>query len=221
MDGKSVWRIMAAFGLSACLPLGALQAQSVVTPPDQPGGFEDYAAPQTLADLSVPQLTMEQRLQMLEGEVAGLREAAAAPATPATPAAKYPVVKLTGFFQADAGWFNQDGASYDVFGDIQDVRGFRRAPDVSGKALGDKSRQESAVIDMRMGEQHRVDLARVEVETLEIELLERARTLEHAAIDQDAAVALAQFHAGSGHCARRAVKAQLQCHGSPVRQLPP
>jgi phosphate-selective porin OprO and OprP len=37
-------------------------------------------------------------------------------------------VKLTGFFQADAGWFHQDAASLAMpqLGDVQDDRGFRR-----------------------------------------------------------------------------------------------
>lgn len=126
MDGKSVWRSVAALVVCVCLRFGALQAQTFVSPPDQPGSPGAYAALPAPTDLAAGELTMEQRLQMLEGEVASLREAAA-PATPATPAVKYPVVKLTGFFQADAGWFNQDVASYETLGDIQDVRGFRRA----------------------------------------------------------------------------------------------
>lgn len=42
-----------------------------------------------------------------------------------TPA--FPKVQLTGFFQADAGFFGQNAASMAQFGDIQDASGFRRA----------------------------------------------------------------------------------------------
>lgn len=39
----------------------------------------------------------------------------------------YPNVKLTGFFQADAGWFHQDAKNLIAVGDIQDGADFRRA----------------------------------------------------------------------------------------------
>jgi phosphate-selective porin OprO/OprP len=39
----------------------------------------------------------------------------------------FPKIKLTGFFQADAGFFDQSPASFATFGDIQDTAGFRRA----------------------------------------------------------------------------------------------
>lgn len=48
---------------------------------------------------------------------------------PATPApVVYPTVKLTGFFQADAGWFHQNAASLAMpqLGNVQDDRDFRR-----------------------------------------------------------------------------------------------
>ncbi|MFV2068592.1 MAG: OprO/OprP family phosphate-selective porin, partial [Pirellulales bacterium] len=39
----------------------------------------------------------------------------------------FPTVRLTGFFQADAGWFYQDAASRLAVGDVQDGADFRRA----------------------------------------------------------------------------------------------
>jgi phosphate-selective porin OprO/OprP len=76
------------------------------------------------------------RVDQLEAEVAALRnelnlhaiESAPIYVT-AAPAEKsvYPNARLTGFFQVDAGWFNQDAASIAQFQDIQDDRGFRRA----------------------------------------------------------------------------------------------
>jgi len=44
---------------------------------------------------------------------------------PAAPV--FPNTKLTGFFQADAGWFQQNANSTAQLGDLQDNRGFRRA----------------------------------------------------------------------------------------------
>lgn len=57
----------------------------------------------------------------------------------------FPKVKLTGFFQADAGFFNQDAASLARFGDIDDVRGFRRA---RLAAVGDVSEYVSYMLEM-------------------------------------------------------------------------
>ncbi len=39
---------------------------------------------------------------------------------------KLPFVRLSGFFQFDSGWFNQDGASKQQLGDVQNGSGFRR-----------------------------------------------------------------------------------------------
>ncbi|MCA9062882.1 MAG: porin [Planctomycetaceae bacterium] len=44
-----------------------------------------------------------------------------------TPSPVFPTVKVSGFFQADAGWIYQNSGSFAQFGDIQDDRGFRRA----------------------------------------------------------------------------------------------
>ncbi|QDT04557.1 Porin P precursor [Rubripirellula lacrimiformis] len=58
----------------------------------------------------------------------------AAACSPAAPAAKYPSVRLTGFFQADSGWFSQSDANRLAVGigviedgDVQDGSDFRRA----------------------------------------------------------------------------------------------
>ncbi|MCA9078195.1 MAG: porin [Planctomycetaceae bacterium] len=47
------------------------------------------------------------------------------PATPEKPS--YPTARITGFFQADAGWVHQDAANAALLGDIQDGADFRRA----------------------------------------------------------------------------------------------
>ncbi len=48
-------------------------------------------------------------------------------AAPATPPPTYPTVKLTGFFQLNAAWFDQDEANIQSVGDIPDLTDFRRA----------------------------------------------------------------------------------------------
>lgn len=40
---------------------------------------------------------------------------------------EYPMVKVTGFFQADSGWIHQDAANMAAVGDVQDGADFRRA----------------------------------------------------------------------------------------------
>lgn len=87
-----------------------------------------------------------ERLAALEAEVGALREHtpdAVVPPAPTTdevdyygsdfagselPAMiTYPTVRVTGFFQADAGWVDQDAANKVAVGDIQDGADFRRA----------------------------------------------------------------------------------------------
>jgi phosphate-selective porin OprO/OprP len=70
---------------------------------------------------------LDARFAALEKELKDLKTSLEKPKPATTPAVVYPTVKVTGFFQADAGWFRQDGASTSALGDIQDDRGFRRA----------------------------------------------------------------------------------------------
>ncbi|MES2788629.1 MAG: porin [Planctomycetota bacterium] len=60
-------------------------------------------------------------------------------------ASAFPKVKLTGFFQADAGFFQQDAQSLANYGDIGDNRGFRRA---RLAAVGDVSEYVSYMLEM-------------------------------------------------------------------------
>lgn len=47
--------------------------------------------------------------------------------TPTPPPRKYPTIDVTGFFQLDAAWFNQDAANVLAIGNIPDLIDFRRA----------------------------------------------------------------------------------------------
>ena len=66
------------------------------------------------------------------------------------------------------------------------------------------------MVDMRVGQHHRIDLARIEAEGPGVQPFQRARSLEQAAIDQHPRVAAGKFVAGPCHGARRAVEAQFQ-----------
>lgn len=68
--------------------------------------------------------SFEAELQNLRAAVMRLEQQQSA--SRITPAVVYPQVRVTGFFQADAGWVHQDEASRIQFDDIQDDRGFRR-----------------------------------------------------------------------------------------------
>ena len=70
---------------------------------------------------------LDARFAALERELRDLKVSLKNPKPGKPPEVVYPTVKITGFFQADAGWFQQDAASRTQFGDIQDDRGFRRA----------------------------------------------------------------------------------------------
>ncbi|MCA9051340.1 MAG: porin [Planctomycetaceae bacterium] len=86
-----------------------------------------------------PDDPLDARFKSLEDELKKLKaslEKKPEPKKEEKPVIVYPTVKVTGFFQADAGWFHQDAASIAHFatvpptapsGDIQDDRGFRRA----------------------------------------------------------------------------------------------
>jgi phosphate-selective porin OprO/OprP len=86
------------------------------------------------------------RVEMLEAEIAKLRHTSPYSVLPTghtlgsalpgdscnTPnpiarTTKYPTARLTGFLQADTGWFHQDAANRIAVGDVQDGADFRRA----------------------------------------------------------------------------------------------
>jgi len=82
-------------------------------------------------------LHLQQQLDQLKAKH-GMQPGPAAPHGPyhepffievAPPAKKkeYPTARLTGFFQADSGWFHQDRGNMAAVGDIQDGADFRRA----------------------------------------------------------------------------------------------
>ncbi len=67
------------------------------------------------------------------------------PAEEAPPKPVFPIIKVGGFFQADAGWFNQDATSIATVQDVQDGADFRRA---RLQAYGDISERIGYQIEM-------------------------------------------------------------------------
>lgn len=141
------------------VPLTSSFLQDVPPAPGaDPSGVPDLMTQQRLSDL-------EARLNSLATAVesGGLvpgraRSTDIAPPSATPPTATFPKIKLTGFFQLDAGFFNQDAASLQNFaypgfpdppvnssGNIQDDTGFRRA---RLAAVGDVSENVSYMIEM-------------------------------------------------------------------------
>jgi len=65
----------------------------------------------------------------------------------------------------------------------------RRTIDRPAKALARQHRQEAAVIDMRVSQDHGIEPTRVELQRRPVAQAQLLVTLEQAAIDQDAPVA--------------------------------
>src|SRR5581483_20082 len=84
----------------------------------------------------------------------------------------FPKVKLTGFFQADAASFLQDKESLATFGNIQDVRGFRRT---RLAAIGDVTQNVSYMLEMDFAFPGRPSFMDVWVDVHSIPLLANVR----------------------------------------------
>ena len=93
------------------------------------------------------------------------------------------------------------------------LRGMDRAPEPVLGELG----QQTAVIDVGMGQQDEVDGVGLEGKAAVVELTHRLGALEHAAVDQEPTPAVLDPIAGAGHGAGPAMKRQPRRH----RQLPP
>jgi phosphate-selective porin OprO/OprP len=92
-------------------------------------------------------MQLEQQLLTLseQGLAPGRLRSTDVPLIEAMKKPDYPKVRLTGFFQADAGFFSQGAKSMGAFGDIPDDKGFRRA---RLAAVGDVSEFVSYMLEM-------------------------------------------------------------------------
>ena len=84
----------------------------------------------------------------------------------------YPTVRLTGFFQADAGWIHQDAANRSAVGDVQDGADFRRA---RLAAIGDVWDNVSYMLEMDFGFPGRPSFMDVWLEIHDLALLHNLR----------------------------------------------
>lgn len=84
----------------------------------------------------------------------------------------FPKVKLTGFFQADAGFFGQNAASRAQFGDIQDAAGFRRA---RLAAVGDVAENLSYMLEMDFAQAGRPSFQDLWLDVHDVALLGNVR----------------------------------------------
>ena len=64
-----------------------------------------------------------------------------------------------------------------------------------------------------MRQDHQVEAMRIEGQGLEIERLERSRSLKQPAVDQHPMPRTTQFHAGAGNRASGAMKNEFDRHG--------
>ena len=80
------------------------------------------------------------------------------------------------------------------------------------KAFAHQFRHQAAVIDMGMGQQHRVDVGGAKWKRAVVQRLQRLRPLEQAAVDQQAAGRGLEQIAGAGHGAGGAAESDAYAH---------
>jgi phosphate-selective porin OprO/OprP len=88
------------------------------------------------------------------------------------PGTTFPTVRVTGFFQADAGWFGQDAANIVAVGDIQDGADFRRA---RLAATGDVADNVGYMVEFDFGFPGRPSFMDVWLELRDLSLLQNVR----------------------------------------------
>jgi hypothetical protein len=93
---------------------------------------------------------------------------------------------------------------------FEQIGGRLSAPDPAAEAFGHQPRQEPRMVDVGVGQHHRIDLAWVEAEGAGVQALERTRALEHPAIDQHSRRAEGEFVARTRHRARGTVEGEGQ-----------
>ena len=92
-----------------------------------------------------------------------------------------------------------------------EIDGRRRGVDRPREPVLAELRHEPAVVDVGVGQEEEVDARRLERERPVVELADALRTLEHAAVDQEAPAPVLDQVARAGHRAGAAMEDQL--HG--------
>ena len=83
-----------------------------------------------------------------------------------------------------------------------------RAVDFAAEPVQYQSRQVAAMVEVGMGQHHRIDVARRHVQALPVEFTQVLQSLEQATIDQDACVATGEQVLGAGDSAGSAEAGQ-------------
>ncbi len=105
----------------------------------------DESMRQRLANLESQLNSLQANLELGVLAPGRLRSTDIAPILKSETASTYPNAKLTGFFQLDAGYFNQSGGNYEQYGSIRNDLGFRRA---RLAAVGDVAQNTSYMLEM-------------------------------------------------------------------------
>ncbi len=93
-----------------------------------------------------------------------------------------------------------------------EIDGAARRKDAAGKAVAHQLRQQAAVVDMGMGQEHGVDVGGAKRKRPVVQLLQGFRSLKQAAIDQEASGAGLEQIAGARHGAGRAEEPDRDAH---------
>jgi len=87
------------------------------------------------------------------------------------------------------------------------------APDIAGETFRHEPWQQSAMVDMSMRQDNGIDMPRIERERAAIERLQRPGALEKTAVDEKTLSRMAEFHAGAGDRACRAMESECEFVG--------
>ena len=130
---------------------------------------------------------------------------------------------IEGLFQGAPGPFGLAVAPFHLHHlDMSRIRQHHRAKigrglggdDPAAEALSRQAGQEAAVVDMSVGEEHRIEAVGLEEEGVPVARPNFPFALEHSAVDQQAPAGRLQQVAGTGYRPCRAAKSDLQSHPS-------
>jgi len=95
--------------------------------------------------------------------------------------------------------------------DFKQFRRGMRGIDRAAEAIGDEARQHAGMVDMGMGKQHEVDLARAEFEIGIVLVARFTPPLKHAAIHQEAHTVRFQHITGARHLSAGTMELNFHC----------
>ena len=120
-----------------------------------------------------------------------------------------PARRIAPIERGDLGFLDASGVGQHVGAQID--RAARRK-DPAGESLAHELRQQAAVIDMRMGQQHGIDVGGAERKCAIVQRLQRLRSLKQPAVDEETSGPGLEQMARAGHGAGRAAEPQGDAH---------